>query len=1105
MRRKRIFSIILCLAILLSLLPNVAFAAGTAVNVSTWDELEAVLRNPGDITINVISDIFVPQTVGEDALVVGGGGGTVTITGRRITLRRSGIVLAGDVTFKDIELYFTSPVRNAIIANGHTLTLENIANTSSSNISLFCGGITDYCGLNGAEIPAPGNMGHIIVKGDNTRGNLGNIYAGSLSDVVDGVPNSPNNYTGAAAVTLAPKASGTGDIYAHGARENRSGGFGNDMLPNADLYKATGGVTVNLSNNSTNVYGATGGSSNAAVVFTDAGNGYQYSPLLKDISSLVLNAGTRANMVLKAGSSFSPGAAVSVPENTILDFSNVAEASIGSLSGGGTLVLGDSQKLTIDGAVTGTTKVAVGGVNFDGTASTGAVKSGHAYLMATKAANGSFTLLPPSGRDFAFQRAADGSWIAREGAVTGPQVADFELGDASAASGAVEAELPVTATDAGGQNISDELLFMDGITVSVNGIDAPYDQNQDMYVSNTGLTLFFTYNEAEDGSCLSVGSNSPTMVIPDGTYTISVTIPGSSTVSGQSITAFASLTVEGKRITEDMVSLSKVAFTYDGNPQKPNVTVLDGTAALVEGRDYTVSYQRDRKATTDFTSAGTITVVVTGMGSYADTAVKSYTIQRATPGISLTAADTGDGKIALMTTLSKAGRGSLPRGTVQLVDITDRSNPKNIGSPINVKADGTASFTWTVTGKREYTIRAVYSGDTNYMANTVEKTISISKQPQAKLTITSKTTVSYGQTLTLTTSGGSTNKAVTYTVSPANGATVRRGVLTPSKVGKVTVTATMAGNDSYLDVTSAPVTISITKGRGVGSVTMADWTYGKKASEPVPVSATNGIDNVSYRYKTKGAGDASYTVNKPVKAGNYTVKATFAATANYTEAVATADFTIHDSGNSGGGNTDSDNSKAITGVYIPENDSITIRAGAVIHTSSNDLTYECTVIDYDYQSWGTSPYPEVKTTKDKYDNWMNFVPTHPGMYGFCWRAYENGKIVSEAGATQYFAGNTVSDVGIYVPDRNAETLDFGMVFNAPDKQNVQITWFLYKPDEGVYEAILSDGLVKDKGEWQKWTKKPGRYWIMCRVTAVNNPASSLCWGVEVRDGVVIDP
>lgn len=204
--------------------------------------------------------------------------------------------------------------------------------------------------------------------------------------------------------------------------------------------------------------------------------------------------------------------------------------------------------------------------------------------------------------------------------------------------------------------------------------------------------------------------------------------------------------------------------------------------------------------------------------------------------------------------------------------------------------------------------------------------------------------------------------------------------------------------------------------------------------------------------------------------------------------------------------TNTDDSKIMNGVYIPDDDGITIKAGAIIDTNETGLTYECTVIDYDYASYGTPMFPEVKRTQNKQDNWMSYVPTHAGMYGFCWRAYRNGTIISESGATHYFVGNnTITDAKLWVPDRNADTLRFGMVFNARDKQNVRITWFLYRPDDGVYEAILSDGTVKEKGEWQSWTKKPGRYWIMCRVTALTNPSSSLCWGVEVRNGVVIDP
>lgn len=980
MLRKRLFSMIVCLALCLALLPNTAFAADTTRSVSTWEEFTAALADANVTTITVDGTIDSPQLSTDDAFVIGGSG-AVTITGGGITLKNAGIVLGRDVTFQDIELYFTNSVRNAIIANGHALTLENVTNNGKFNISLFCGSITDYCGSNLNEIPAPGTLGHITVKGTNKLGDDSNIYAGSLSDVGNGAADSSNEYTKEAIVTLEAGASGMGDIYAHGAREDRSGTGGNNMLPDPDLYKATGGVTINLSNNTTNVYGSTGGSSNAAVVFTDAGNGNLYSPLLDNIGSLALNAGS--NMTPASGSSFSAGASVDVPENAKLNFSKITSPAIGSLKGGGTLILGENQLLTIDGAVTGTTKIAVKDVNYDGTASTGTITEGQAYLMANAAADGSFTLLPYNGRDLFLQKEADGRWVAvNGGAVTDPKVASLLLGNVSVASDPDEALLPITAADAKGKDISNELIFMDGITISVNGVDAPFDKKQSGYVSEAGFGLSFTYDDA--GICLIAQPIGFATTIPDGIYTISVTIPGASTVSGQNVTASARLTVgeaaEEKTITEDMVSLSETKVTYNGNSQKPDILVLDGTVPLTENTDYTVTYLRDGKGTTNFTDAGIITVVVTGKGSYVNTVEKSYTIQKAaapfitwptaqsltygqtlkastltggstsygsfswktsdtvpdagngmypvvftpsadttdnyeaiantesdvsinvakaTSAISLSASVTKDGTATLNAALPKAGRGSFPTGTVQFVDITSISNPQNINSPIQVEADGTASLIWNVPEKGTYTIQAVYSGDTNYEPDIAEETINTGKQPQAELIITGKTTVSYGQTLTLSTRGGSTNKAVTYMVTPSDGGKISGNLLTPSRTGDVTVIATMAGDDFYLDVTSAPVTIRITKGTGTGSVTMANWTCGETASEPVPVSDTNGIDNVSYSYKQQGADDASYTADKPVNAGNYTVKAVFAATDNYTEAVATADFTILEKNNPG--------------------------------------------------------------------------------------------------------------------------------------------------------------------------------------------------------------
>ena len=78
--------------------------------------------------------------------------------------------------------------------------------------------------------------------------------------------------------------------------------------------------------------------------------------------------------------------------------------------------------------------------------------------------------------------------------------------------------------------------------------------------------------------------------------------------------------------------------------------------------------------------------------------------------------------------------------------------------------------------------------------------------------VTGDNTVVYGQTLTLSNDGGSGTGDVTYTVTNGTGeATIdpKTGILTPVKVGTVTVTATKAGDNEYNEITSAPFEITI--------------------------------------------------------------------------------------------------------------------------------------------------------------------------------------------------------------------------------------------------------------------------------------------------------
>ena len=103
----------------------------------------------------------------------------------------------------------------------------------------------------------------------------------------------------------------------------------------------------------------------------------------------------------------------------------------------------------------------------------------------------------------------------------------------------------------------------------------------------------------------------------------------------------------------------------------------------------------------------------------------------------------------------------------------------------------------------------------NYEDFTITLNVTLTeKDDQKPLTITGADSVVYGQTLTLTTTGGSGTGAVTYRIdtdASTGEATIdpETGVLTPVKVGSVSVVATKAGDNDYNDVTTAPFVLMI--------------------------------------------------------------------------------------------------------------------------------------------------------------------------------------------------------------------------------------------------------------------------------------------------------
>ena len=120
--------------------------------------------------------------------------------------------------------------------------------------------------------------------------------------------------------------------------------------------------------------------------------------------------------------------------------------------------------------------------------------------------------------------------------------------------------------------------------------------------------------------------------------------------------AHAEIDVLYSKIIQDLWVEDINAVTYNGEEQKPTVTVKDGEKVLVENTDFTVAYSNN-------IDAGTATATVTGIGNYSGTVSKQFTIEMAQLSLdekaeNAEALDEADGKyydVRLTRTLQTGG------------------------------------------------------------------------------------------------------------------------------------------------------------------------------------------------------------------------------------------------------------------------------------------------------------------------------------------------------------------------------------------------------------------------------------------------------------------
>lgn len=534
-----LFSVVLACVLLLSV---TAQAAETEKTVGDAASFMAALDNANVSKIILANDIRLERpgaagTPGGDAsLMIPKHTNGLVIEGNRheLTVHNGGIILGGNTTFQNLSLTLTSFVRNGIMANGHTLTLENVKNIQSQRLSihLFCGTMLDYNGTTN-QVPTSGTHGKIILKGNNE---IGQIFAGNLRDRGS---SQTTPWAHPSTITVEQTGGTIGTIFGCGASESTVNGEGDVVSGTHQSHPVTGNVTIQLGSPSvpkpkTVMINGAASNTNAAKVSLYL-DGNMHTPKLDNISALELNSGY---FCAERGLSFASYAdspkKITLAQGTKMDISSVTEPSpllIGSLdSQDGMLILGQNQQVSFSDSVTGTTQVAIGGVTAQGGSSKLPNKK-NMYLKApTSTAKNAFRLLPYNGSTDVLQPNEKGEWFVGKAGETTPQIVlpKFELGAPQITGNIVT--IPVT-TGLAPDNIDTFTALPYHLLVAGKSISPIADNSCTFTITNTAgqsAELHFSLELMDSDSqdqlpCLWIEFTNADSV-PAGTYTFTMQI-----------------------------------------------------------------------------------------------------------------------------------------------------------------------------------------------------------------------------------------------------------------------------------------------------------------------------------------------------------------------------------------------------------------------------------------------------------------------------------------------------------------------------------------------------------------------------------------------------
>ncbi|MBO5522406.1 MAG: fibronectin type III domain-containing protein, partial [Roseburia sp.] len=333
-------------------------------------------------------------------------------------------------------------------------------------------------------------------------------------------------------------------------------------------------------------------------------------------------------------------------------------------------------------------------------------------------------------------------------------------------------------------------------------------------MSDTTVTLSgagFTYTGDEICPAVTVSYNGATLVLNQDYQLVTTNNiePGTATVSVEGLGRYIdsverTFEITKGDITNAAITLSETSCVYDGYEKTPEVTVVLDGKTLMNGTDYTVSYQNN-------VSVGTASVTITGDEvHYTGTVTKTFSIKKRTQSLSVkrTYTKTYGDKAFTIAASNQTGAGKL----------SFKSSNKSVAT-VNSK---TGRVTIKGTGRTIITVTA--AATTGYAKTTAEVTVNVKPVKQtASISSVSKKA--------LTVKWKKDSRATGYEVQYAadkkfkknmNTVTVTKKAASSKKISKL-----KSGKDYYVRVRS----FKVTKVNGKNVTVYGAWSKTLKSSK----------------------------------------------------------------------------------------------------------------------------------------------------------------------------------------------------------------------------------------------------------------------------------